>query len=200
MGKNDKKDNSATVAPPSKKPAPFPVLPVKSQVLFPGHVIRLKLSSAASVSLIEAQAKRDPALLVTATITSSKEPGDDVTARDLSEVGCSARLLKAERSKELPVRLSVLLEGVARVRVRQFVQEDASPFLVAHVETVPEPGEGFISFHFFSQLNRFIKTRLWFSFFFLLSASCFSSLSLYSFIPFPSDSLLGLSLSLSCLF
>jgi len=106
----------------------------------PAQVTRVKLSNPATVALVEERIKSSagPISLAVVTIISDKDVTDKLTPLDFNPVGCAVRVLKAERSKDLSARLDVMIEGVSRVRILGYTKE--TPYFVAKVEFVPEPG------------------------------------------------------------
>jgi len=110
------------------------VLPLINTVVFPRAVIPLYVSREQSLRAVEAAAAHDGNLLVVAQRDSEKET---VGAEDLYEIGVEAdvgRVLKMPDG-----HTSVLVQGLRRVRILEFVQQE--PHLIARVEPIDDEYE-----------------------------------------------------------
>jgi ATP-dependent Lon protease len=125
----------------SKKPAPegpvevpevISILPLRNSVLFPGSIIPIDVGRKKSVKLVEeAISKERPVIgIVTQRDARTEEPGP----ADLYSVGCAARILKV--IKLAKDNFSVILQGVARIRLTEIVGQD--PFMTARVQALPD--------------------------------------------------------------
>jgi ATP-dependent Lon protease len=122
--------------PPDTGPIEIPdqlsILPLRNSVLFPGSIIPIDVGRKKSVRLIEeAISKERPVIAIVAQREARiEDPGDG----DLFGVGCAARILKV--IKLAKDNFSVILQGVGRVTIQEYVQRD--PFIVARALVVPE--------------------------------------------------------------
>ena len=117
---------------PVDVPEVLSILPLRNSVLFPGSIIPIDVGRKKSVRLVEdAISKERPIIgIVTQRDARTEEPNDG----DLFSVGCAARILKV--IKLAKDNFSVILQGVARIRLLDHTQTD--PFIVSHVQTVPD--------------------------------------------------------------
>ena len=90
----------------------LPVLPLKDIVLLPGMIVRLHVIQPPLVGAVEAHLANPTRLLL--ALPQLDPNVDDPLPEDLSEIGCTARVLKAVRLGDGTVR--VLLEGGDRAR------------------------------------------------------------------------------------
>jgi ATP-dependent Lon protease len=112
-----------------------PVLPVRDTVLFPHAVLPLTVGRESSIQLIESLGE-ERTIVVAAQIDprlDSPQPADLHTIGTLATVHKVVRMPNQSRF--------VFTEGVARVRLPRFTQNE--PFMIAEVEALPEiePGE-----------------------------------------------------------
>jgi ATP-dependent Lon protease len=113
----------------------LPVLPMKNTVLFPFMFLPLAAGRSASVAAVEAAlASEEKAFVVVAQKDGSVE---EPTADDLFTVGTRVVIKKMART---PERFELLVQGLERVRVVEFKQQQ--PYLLAHVEVMPLPEDG----------------------------------------------------------
>ncbi|HLM73808.1 MAG TPA: LON peptidase substrate-binding domain-containing protein, partial [Polyangiaceae bacterium] len=110
--------------------SPFPLLPLRTGILYPGTVITLPVGRERSIALLKS---RSPGEIVgIATQRSSKV--EDPTEADLHTIGTFARIMNIVR---LPAgELRVTLQGLDRFNLRSLVQ--AEPFWLADGEVAPE--------------------------------------------------------------
>jgi ATP-dependent Lon protease len=114
-----------------KLPGALPVLPLKDMVTFPDTLTPLAVGQPRSIRLIDdvlsgermiaMVASRDPDL---------DEPGPD----DIYEVGVAGVVARMLKMPDGTVR--VLVQGVERVRIGDFVAED--PYLIARISSLPD--------------------------------------------------------------
>ncbi|TAM45193.1 MAG: endopeptidase La [Burkholderiaceae bacterium] len=129
-------DSAPTAAEQVQKTMPadvLPIVPMRDSVLFPGTVFPVVIGGEAS-TLAAQQALREGRPV---GILMQLDAGKDATATNLHAMGTIANIL---RYVNLPDgNHHLVLQGVQRFRVQEFVQE--SPFLAARAESIEEPGE-----------------------------------------------------------
>src|SRR6476646_9236744 len=104
----------------------YPVIPLRPEVQWPGHVGPLEIGREASVRAIEA-ATRDDNLIV---IIPQKNPAvRDPGQRDLHEVG-----VRAEVVQHSPGRFTCVMRFLERVHIDALVATE--PFLIASVSAL----------------------------------------------------------------
>src|SRR5438477_7031707 len=118
---------------PVELPDVISILPLRNSVLFPGSIIPIDVGRRKSVRLIEeAISKERPVIgILTQKDARTEDPGE----HDMYSVGCAARILKV--IKLAKDNFSVILQGVSRIRVTEYSQQE--PFIVARVTPVPDP-------------------------------------------------------------
>jgi len=109
-----------------------PVLPLKSNVLFPHLLLPLAVGRAASVAAVEAAlVSEDKTLLIVA----QRDPlVDDPTLQDLYRIGTLAAIKKMERAE---AGLQIIVQGIERVELAEAVE--TTPYLKVRAVTAPEP-------------------------------------------------------------
>jgi ATP-dependent Lon protease len=110
--------------------SPFPVLPLRNGVLFPGAVIALPVGRERSVALARTLVKGDLIGVLTQKDRNVAEPADG----DLHRVGTFARVVDSTRMPSGDYRL--VIEGVGRLRLGAIVRRD--PFWLAEGEVAEE--------------------------------------------------------------
>jgi len=115
-------------------PEELPILPVRDAVIFPNAVIPLTVGRESSVRLINDVQQRDGMLVV---LTQRDKRVDTPGPADLYEVGTVSMVHRAMRTPEN--NLFVIIMGVARVRVEEFIQFD--PYIRARIRTLPDERE-----------------------------------------------------------
>ena len=107
----------------------YPVLPLRDIVVFPHMIVPLFVAREKSIRALEEVTKTDrPILLAT-----QKNAGDDDPASDaIYEVGTLASVLQLLKLPDGTVK--VLVEGVARARVRDYTR--AEDYYEAEAETL----------------------------------------------------------------
>ena len=118
--------------PPGQLPRQLPVLPLKGTVVFPGAMAPLSIGEERSIRLVDdvVDSTNRLVVLVAARDSEAAEPGPEL----LHEVGTVAivqRMLKVPDGT-----LRILAQGADRVRVGPYTA--TSPYLIAHVEPLPE--------------------------------------------------------------
>ena len=116
-------------------PDELPVLPLKNTVLFPFLLSPLLVNTPASQELIDSVLLRSDRLLVCSAI--QREIEGSAKAADVFEVGTVLRVVKMLKFPDGSYRL--LVQGVARVHLDEFVSED--PFLRARIRPVFDAGD-----------------------------------------------------------
>src|SRR5689334_8205116 len=127
------KGGSADSGGPVEVPEQLPILPLRNSVLFPGSIIPIDVGRRKSVRLVEeAVSKERPVIGI---LTQRDARTEDPTEGDMYTVGCAARILKV--IKLAKDNFSVILQGVSRIRVSEYTQQE--PFILARVSAVPDP-------------------------------------------------------------
>jgi RNA polymerase sigma factor (sigma-70 family) len=112
-------------------PEVLPLLPVRDKVYFPHMVFPLFVGREKSVRALEEVRAMDRSIIVAA----QKETHvDDPQPDDVYHVGIVARVMQLLQLPDRTVR--VMLQGIARVRIREYLQ--TAPFHRARVEVLPE--------------------------------------------------------------
>jgi ATP-dependent Lon protease len=112
-------------------PPTLPVLPLRDTVVFPDSINPLAVGQERSVRLVdEAVAGNRMVVLVAGKNPEIEAPGPD----EVYPVGTAAVIHRMLRIPDGSLR--VLVQGVRRVRIERFVQEE--PYLVGEVVEVPE--------------------------------------------------------------
>src|SRR5262249_20611267 len=118
------------VKPPA---SPFPLLPLRNGVLFPGTVITLPVGRERSVALVRSLAKGDVLGVATQKDASVEVPGTE----DLQPIGRYARFVELARLPSGDFRIA--LEAVGRFSLRAVVRTE--PFWLAEGEPAAESNE-----------------------------------------------------------
>jgi ATP-dependent Lon protease len=118
---------------PVEVPEQLSILPLRNSVLFPGSIIPIDVGRRKSVRLVEeAISKERPVIGI---LTQRDARTEDPTESDMYSVGCAARILKV--IKLAKDNFSVILQGVSRIRVTEYQQNE--PFIIAKVQAIPDP-------------------------------------------------------------
>ncbi len=115
-------------------PGELPILPVRDAVIFPNAVIPLNVGRESSVKLINDVQQGDGMLVV---LTQRDKRVDTPGPGDLYEIGTVSMVHRAMKTPENNLFLIVM--GVARVRVDEFVQFE--PYLRARIHAIPDDRE-----------------------------------------------------------
>jgi len=107
----------------------LPLLPLRDVVVYPHLVIPLFVGRAKSVKALEIASEQNKQILLVAQKSANK---DDPEASDLYEIGTVATVLQMLKLPDGTVK--VLVEGVHRARVLEFVENDE--LLSAKVELI----------------------------------------------------------------
>lgn len=135
MAESDKIDK----APPVQErvdqiPDQVPVLPVRDQVVYPFMIVPLFVGRPKSVRALEAAVEQGQHILLIAQRSSTI---DDPTPEDLFEVGTVGESMQMLKLQDGTIR--VVIEGIARVKVAEWVQTE--PYFRARIEVIPEQVE-----------------------------------------------------------
>jgi ATP-dependent Lon protease len=114
-----------------KTPETLPVLPLRDVVVFPNIIAPLSVSRASSIEAVDAALAGSRVILLVSQVEKDCEnPGEG----DLYGIGTAGLIIK---TLKLPDdRMRVLVQGLTRVRIREF--DRSLPHLQAHVEPIPE--------------------------------------------------------------
>jgi ATP-dependent Lon protease len=118
---------------------PWPLLPLRSAVLFPNVVVPFDIGRpktlALAKSLADALAAKDPAYVV--AFTQKRANIDDPSEPDLHPIGTLSRVLGAVKQDD--GNYALVVQGITRVRLNAILE--SAPFYQARVEAVTESGE-----------------------------------------------------------
>ncbi len=118
---------------PVEIPEIISILPLRNSVLFPGSIIPIDVGRRKSVRLVdEAISKERPVIGI---LTQRDARTEDPSSGDMYTVGCAARILKV--IKLAKDNFSVILQGVARIKVNEFLGSE--PFITARATALPDP-------------------------------------------------------------
>jgi len=115
-------------------PEELAILPVRDAVVFPNAVIPLTVGRESSVRLINDVQQRDGMLVV---LTQRDKRVDSPSQADLYDIGTVSMVHRAMKTPE--GNLFVIIMGVSRVRVEEFLQYE--PYLRARIRLVPDEQE-----------------------------------------------------------
>ncbi|HLQ77232.1 MAG TPA: endopeptidase La [Terriglobia bacterium] len=115
-------------------PDELAILPVRDAVIFPNAVIPLTVGRESSVRLINDVQQRDGMLVV---LTQRDKRVDNPAQADLYDIGTVSMVHRAMKTPE--GNLFVIIMGVSRVRVEEFLQYE--PYLRARIRPVPDEKE-----------------------------------------------------------
>src|SRR5437588_4386910 len=121
---------------PEDAPIPeiIPLMPIREAVYFPHAIFPLFVGRDKSVRALEEARSQDRYILL---VSQKQMAVDDPQPEDVFEVGTVAEVMQVLSLPDSTVR--VMLEGVARVRIQEFLQTD--PFYRVRVEVLPEDEE-----------------------------------------------------------
>jgi ATP-dependent Lon protease len=115
-------------------PTSLPVLPVRDIVVFNYMILPLFVGREKSVEAVNAALSGNRYILI---LTQQDETVDDPGPDDLYRTGTVAMIMRMLKMPD--GRLKVLVQGLARARVKQFTSDD--PYHLAEVEPILEPEE-----------------------------------------------------------
>ncbi len=111
-------------------PSPFPLLPLRTGVLFPGTVITLPVGRERSITLLQSVHPGD----VVGVVTQRDGKSDNPTSADLHPVGTFAKIVEIHRQPGGDYRLTI--EGLERFGLGELVRSD--PFWLADGEPLAD--------------------------------------------------------------
>ncbi|MDI6797362.1 MAG: endopeptidase La [Desulfatibacillaceae bacterium] len=113
-------------------PAQLPLLPVRDVVVFTHMILPLFVGRDKSVRAVDASMKKNRFLMLATQKDATEE---DPNAEDIYKIGVAARIL---RVLKLPDgRVKVLVQGLAKARIKQFVRKNL--FFSVKMELINEP-------------------------------------------------------------
>ncbi|MGE4292060.1 MAG: endopeptidase La [Desulfovibrio sp.] len=112
----------------------LPVLPVRDIVVFNYMILPLFVGREKSVNAVDAALSAGRHILI---LTQKDEGVEDPEHEDLYQIGTVAMIMRMLKMPD--GRLKVLVQGLARARVRRFLS--ASPYHEAEIEIMREPAE-----------------------------------------------------------
>ncbi|MGQ9697103.1 MAG: endopeptidase La [Armatimonadota bacterium] len=118
----------------NRVPEFLPLLPIRDRVYFPHMIFPLNVGREKSIRALEEARAQDRIILL---VSQRDALIDDPEPQDLYEVGIAAEVMHVLNIPDGTVR--VMLEGLCRVRILQFLQTD--PFMMTRVEVLEEPEE-----------------------------------------------------------
>ncbi len=123
---------SVAAQPGGQPPSQLPVLPLKGTVVFPGAMAPLSIGEERSIRLIDdvVDSTNRMVVLVAARDAEAAEPSPELL-HDVGTVAIIQRMLKVPDGT-----LRILAQGADRVRLGPYTS--TSPYLIAHVEPLPE--------------------------------------------------------------
>ena len=122
-------DGSLPPAEAGGRALQLPVLPLRNSVLYPGALMPLAVGRPKTLRLLNSVGAGGTVAIVSQRDRETDDPEPD----DLYWVGTSSRILKVLTEDEST--LHVVVQGLERIRCREFVQTD--PFIVARVDLSP---------------------------------------------------------------
>jgi ATP-dependent Lon protease len=112
-------------------PEQMPLLAVRDIVIFNYMILPLFVGRDKSVNAVNAALNDNRYILIT---TQKDEKVEEPTVDDLHEVGTVAMIMRMLKMPD--GRLKVLVQGLSRARIKNFVQED--PHQIVEIESIPE--------------------------------------------------------------
>jgi ATP-dependent Lon protease len=118
----------------SKDTQVYPVLPLRDTVVFPHMVSPLFVGRDRSLKAVDAaMADGDTIVVVAQRDSTAQEPGP----KDLHTIGTEAEIIRMLRLPDGTT--SILVQGKQRVVILDY--EQSTPYIMAHVRSIIEPGE-----------------------------------------------------------
>src|SRR5512136_383154 len=112
-------------------PNELPILPLRGTVLYPDLILPIMVGRKKSVKLIDDAMDSDRIIGV---VTQKRSEVEDPKENDLYPVGVAALILRMIR--ELDGSQRVIVQGVSRIKVREYIQRD--PYYKARSEVLDE--------------------------------------------------------------
>src|SRR6185437_2224756 len=112
------RESSMTTSRPTPPTSPFPLLPLRNGVLFPGTVLTLPVGRERSVALVRGLSKGD-----VIGVATQVDPAVEVPAlRDLRPIGTLTRVVDLARTPSGDYRIA--LEALGRFSLRAVTRTD----------------------------------------------------------------------------
>lgn len=118
--------------PPAEIPDTIPLLPIRDIVIFPYMMLPLFVGRDVSIRAVEESLKRDRLIFLVAQKNSAE---DNPLPKDIHEVGTVASILRMLKLAD--GRVKILVQGLAKGEVKNFIQE--KPFFEVTIRKVTEP-------------------------------------------------------------
>src|SRR5512136_936737 len=112
-------------------PDELPILPLRGTVLYPDLILPIMVGRKKSVKLIDDAMDSDRIIGV---VTQKRSEVEDPKENDLYSVGVAALILRMIR--ELDGSQRVIVQGVSRVKVREYIQKE--PYFKARSDSIEE--------------------------------------------------------------
>ena len=126
------KSTKKKVSGDEKEPLIYPLIPLRDVVIYPHMVIPLFVGRVESIKALEFAMSKDKQVM----LVSQKNASIDVpTEKDLFSVGTVATILQLLRLPDGTVK--VLVEGISRAKITQFVSDEH--FMKVAIEVFEEP-------------------------------------------------------------
>jgi ATP-dependent Lon protease len=119
----------------AKAPQQFEIaiLPLQNTTLFPETVVPLAVGRERSVKAVEFALSTEEKLICCITTITADVTGNEAKSTDLYQVGT---IVNIKRMMRADATMQLIVQGVERVRVTDWIQEE--PFLKAKVEVLPD--------------------------------------------------------------
>lgn len=111
----------------------MPVLPLRDVVVFPHMVIPLFVGRDKSIRCLERAMEMDKQVFL---VTQKDATQDDPQEEDLYSIGTIANILQLLKLPDGTIK--VLVEGVERANLLEFIQQDADDFFIGNIEPVED--------------------------------------------------------------
>jgi len=129
----------APIAPPApegaqsiKIPEVLPLLAVRDIVIFPFMIVPLFVGRESSISAVNESLSKDRMIM----LTTQKNPAEETPKPDgIYEIGTAGMIMRMLRLPD--GRLKILVQGLARAKIKEYVQTE--PFFQTKIEVLEEP-------------------------------------------------------------
>src|SRR5258706_2282444 len=118
----------------SGTPSPWPILPIRNVVVFPGTVMPLNVGRQKSKNLLD---EVMPGEKMIGVVTQKNGDAEEPAYSDLNTVGVAATILKLFKPPD--GNQSIIVHGITRFRLMELTQTD--PFLMGRIEILEDTGE-----------------------------------------------------------
>ena len=112
-------------------PDQLPLLPVRDVVIFSNMILPLFVGRQASIAAVESALSKDRLIIIA---TQKDQAIEDPAPDDIYGVGTIAMIMRMVRLPD--GRLKVLVQGLNKARIREFIQRD--PLYLVRIEQLPE--------------------------------------------------------------